>query len=61
MSSAIWVKKRRIDLGGDWVRIVSVALILQGIREGAAKRRNNRGLAKLLEFQRVTSVGGTIA
>jgi hypothetical protein len=54
------VEKRRIDLDGDWVRIVSVALILQGIRQGAAKRRNRDRLAKLLEFQRVTSVGGTI-
>jgi hypothetical protein len=58
VSSAICAEKRRIDLDGDWDRIVSVALILQGIREGAAKRRNRDRLAKLLEFQRVTSVGG---
>jgi hypothetical protein len=33
------VEKRRIDLDGAGVRVVNVALILQGIRGGAAKRR----------------------
>jgi hypothetical protein len=33
------VEKRRIDLDVAWVRVVNVALILQGIRWGAAKRR----------------------
>jgi hypothetical protein len=33
------VEKRRIDLNGAGVRVVNVALILQGIRQGHPKRR----------------------
>jgi hypothetical protein len=47
------VEKRRIDLSGAEVRVVNVALILQGIREGAAKRRKGSDLSKSLESQRV--------
>lgn len=52
------MEKRRIDLDAAGVRVVNVALILQGIREGAAKRRNVGELAKLLEFQRVAGCSG---
>jgi hypothetical protein len=48
------VEKRRIDLDGAGARVVNVALILQGIREGAAKRRNNKQSSNLFNFQQVT-------
>jgi len=50
------VEKRRIDLDGAGVRVVNVALILQGIRRGAAKRRKAQALAKSLESQRLRVV-----
>jgi hypothetical protein len=44
------VEKRRNDLGGAEVRVVNVALILQGIRADAAKRRSGEALLKLWNF-----------
>jgi hypothetical protein len=43
------VEKRRIDLEGAGVRVVNVALILQGIRGGEAKRRRPGQVLKPLE------------
>lgn len=54
MSSAICAEKRKIDLNAAEVRVVSVALILQGIRIAEAKRRNTCNWRKLQGFQRVT-------
>jgi len=39
LSSAICAEKKRIDLNGAGVRVVNVALILQGIRQDHPKRR----------------------
>lgn len=48
------MEKRRIDLSGAGVRVVNVALILQGIRGSVAKRRNLLNSLKPQEFQQVT-------
>src|SRR5277367_130205 len=55
LSSAIWMEKRRIDPDGVGFVDVSVALILQGIRPGESKRRNDRG-SHLAEISEVTAV-----
>jgi hypothetical protein len=47
------VEKRRIDLNGAGVRVVNVALILQGIRGCTAKRRRPGQALKLLKFKLV--------
>ena len=44
------MEKRRIDLEGAGVRVVNVALILQGIREGAVKRRKPGQVVSWVEF-----------
>jgi hypothetical protein len=50
LSSAIW-ERRRIDLNGAGVRVVNVALILQGIRGSTAKRRTPGQALKLPESE----------
>jgi len=47
------VEKKKIDLDGVGVRIVNVAVILQGIRGCAAKRRTPSQVLKRLELQMV--------
>jgi hypothetical protein len=49
LSSAICAEKRRIDLNGAVVRVVNVALILQGIRVGTTKRRTSSQLLSVSE------------
>ena len=60
LSSAISAEKRSIDLSGAGVKVVNVALILQGIREGAAKRRRALALAKSLGNRRLRVVVGAM-
>jgi hypothetical protein len=47
------VEKKRNDLDTAGVKDVNVALILQGIRVGAAKRRNEAVSCKSWEFSKL--------
>ena len=51
------MEKRRIDLDGAGVRVVSVALILQGIRPDQAKRRIAVRLPTRLRFNGLPAAG----